>query len=201
MQFDPAQLDASSVYKLITGAVVPRPIAWVSTLCESGMPNLAPFSFFNIISEDPPQLVISTARSGHTNKDTLNNIQATKEFVVNMVTETCVEQMNLTARQVPHDVNEFELAGVTPLPSQLVKPFRVQESPVHFECRLVHEYQTKNHSNGGAVLLVGQIVMIHVNDEILMDPFKINPEIYQPISRLAGANYARMGELFTIKRL
>lgn len=200
MHFDPSQLDASAIYKLLSGAVIPRPIAWVSTMSESGVGNLAPFSFFNIISEDPPQLMFSAARTGNRNKDTLNNILATRQFVVNMVTEETVEKMNLTASLVPEEIDEFELAGLTPLPSHKVKPNRVAESPVHFECELVHHYLTEGHSNGGAALLVGRIVMMHFNDEVLMENHKINLEHYKPVARLAGANYATLGELFTVKR-
>ncbi|NMH28993.1 flavin reductase family protein [Flavobacterium silvaticum] len=200
MQFDPNHLDGSAIYKLITGAVIPRPIGWVSSISTEGIGNLAPFSFFNVISEDPPHLMFSCARTGDRNKDTLNNILANKQFVVNMVTEETVEKMNLTAQLVPHDVDEFELAGLTPVPSVKIKPARVGESLIHFECELVHHYFIEGHSNGGAVLLVGRIVMMHFDDSVLLDGHKINLDNYKPVSRLAGANYATLGELFTIKR-
>lgn len=200
MQFDPATLDSSAVYKLITGAVIPRPIAWVSTTNTQGIRNLAPFSFFNIVSEDPPHLMISTARTGHRNKDTLNNIMQTGEFVVNMVTPECVTQMNDTAQSVPPDVDEFELAGITSAPSVLVKPDRVANSPVQFECQLVHDYALQGHAHGGAVLLVGRIVMMHFDQAMLGENFRVNTETYRPISRLAGSNYAHLGDVFSIKR-
>ncbi len=200
MQFDPAGLDASAVYKLITGAVIPRPIAWVSTVNAQGVRNLAPFSFFNLVSEDPPHLLISTARTGHKNKDTLNNIIQTGEFVVNMVTPDCVAQMNDTAQAVPPEVDEFDLAGIESAPSVLVKPDRVAASPVQFECRLVHRYALENHANGGAELLVGRIVMMHFAPGLVDDRFRVNADQYRPVSRLAGSNYAHLGEVFSIKR-
>lgn len=200
MQFDPEQIPSSAVYKLLTASVIPRPIAWVSTLSPDGIRNLAPFSFFNVISEDPPHLVFSAARTGNKNKDTLNNILANHQFVVNMVTPEIVEQMNLTSQSVAPEIDEFELANVTPIPSNKISPDRVAESPISFECELVHHYFTQGHSNGGAALLIGRIVQIHINDELLLEDHKINLEAYQPVSRLAGSYYSKLGELFTIKR-
>jgi flavin reductase (DIM6/NTAB) family NADH-FMN oxidoreductase RutF len=140
MLFDPNLLDASAVYKLMTGAIIPRPIGWIASISTEGINNLAPFSYFNAAGEDPPHVMFSVNRANHTNKDTLNNVLATKEFVVNMVTESTVVQMNDTAQAVSPEVDEFVLAGVTPIPSVLVKPMRVKESPVQFECELVHHY-------------------------------------------------------------
>ena len=200
MQFNPSEMDQSAIYKLISGAIIPRPIGWISSVSESGIPNLAPFSFFNVVGDDPPHVMFSAARSSGNNKDTLNNVLETKQFVVNMVIESNVEKMNTTAQSVAHDVNEFDLAGITPIPSILVKPFRVAESPVHFECELVHHYELENHKFGGAVIMVGKIVMMHFDDDILLENHKINLENYRPVSRLAGANYAKLGETFTVKR-
>ncbi|RZJ33371.1 MAG: flavin reductase family protein, partial [Flavobacterium sp.] len=140
MQFDPDELEQSAIYKLLSGAVIPRPIGWISSISEDGIPNLAPFSFFNVVGDDPPHVMFSTVRTGDKNKDTLNNVLATKQFVVNMVTEEVVEKMNKTAEVVPSEVNEFELGGLTPVASAIVKPPRVLESPINFECELVHHY-------------------------------------------------------------
>lgn len=200
MLFDPNELEYSAVYKLLTGAIIPRPIGWISSVSEEGINNLAPFSYFNAVGDDPPHLMFSTGRGNNTNKDTLNNVLATKQFVVNMVTEELAEQMNTTAQSVPHDVDEFELAGVTPIASVKVKPMRVKESPITFECELVHHYFLEDHKHGGACVVIGRIVMMHFNDEVLLDNHKINLETYNPISRLAGSNYAKLGELFSIKR-
>lgn len=201
MQFDPETLGQPAVYKLLTGAVIPRPIGWISSVSEDGINNLAPFSFFNAIGEDPPHVMFSTVRSGDKNKDTLNNVLSTRQFVVNMVTEENVEKMNLTASIVAHDIDEFTLAGLTPIASVKVRPPRVAESPIHFECELVHHFALENHNHGGAVMLVGKIVMMHFDDGVLLDNYKVNLETYRPVARLAGANYSKLGEIFTIKRL
>jgi flavin reductase (DIM6/NTAB) family NADH-FMN oxidoreductase RutF len=118
-----------------------------------------------------------------------------------MVTEELVEQMNITAKAVSYDVDEFELAGVTPIASEKIKPMRVKESPINFECELVHHYFLEEHKNGGACVIIGRIVMMHFDDSVLLDNFKINMESYKPIARLAGSNYAKIGELFSIKRI
>ena len=200
MEFNPDHLDQKAIYKLLTGAVIPRPIGWISTISEDGLPNLAPFSFFNAVGDDPPHIMFSAGRGNNTNKDTLNNILATKQFVVNMVTEELTEQMNATAQGVHADVDEFELAGVTPIPSQKIKPMRVKESPISFECELVHHYFLEDHRHGGACVIIGRIVMMHFDDAVLLDNYKINLENYRPVSRLAGAGYAKLGEIFSVKR-
>ena len=200
MQFDPNELEYTAVYKLLTGSVIPRPVGWISSISDDGINNLAPFSYFNAVGDDPPHIMFSTGRGNNTNKDTLNNVLATKQFVVNMVTEELTEQMNMTAQTVHSDVDEFELAGVTPIPSIKIKPRRVKESPIAFECELVHHYFLENHKHGGACVIIGRIVMMHFADDVLLDNYKINLENYKPISRLAGSGYAKIGEIFSVKR-
>lgn len=200
MEIDPQETSQKNIYKILTGAVIPRPIGWISSISEDGVPNLAPFSFFNAVGEDPPHIMFSTVRTGDKNKDTLNNVLATKQFVVNMATEQLVEAMNATSIELPPDGNEFEYAGLTPLPSVKVKPFRVKESPITFECELVHHYSLEDHKNGGATIMVGRIVMFHVDESVLLEDYKINMETYRPVARLAGSNYAKLGEIFSIKR-
>ncbi len=200
MQFDPNQLDHAAIYKLLTGSIIPRPIGWISTISEDGVNNLAPFSYFNAVGDDPPHVMFSTGIGNHKQKDTLNNVLATKQFVVNMVTEELTEQMNITAQSVDSDVDEFELAGITPIASVKIKPMRVKESPITFECELVHHYFLENHKHGGACIVIGRIVMMHFDDSVLLDNYKINLENYSPIARLAGSNYAKIGELFSVKR-
>jgi flavin reductase (DIM6/NTAB) family NADH-FMN oxidoreductase RutF len=200
MQFDIQNTESSALYKLLTGTVIPRPIAWVATIDDNGIDNLAPFSFFNVVSEDPPHIMFSTVRTGNKNKDTLNNILTNKQFVVNLVTEDVVEQMNTTSQSVPADVNEFQLANVTPIDSIYIKPKRVKESLVHFECEMVHHYFIEKHQNGGACIIIGKIITMHIDDSILMENHKIDLEKYKPVARLAGSNYSKLGEIFSIKR-
>lgn len=200
MQFDPNDLDYISVYKLLTGSIIPRPIGWISTIDKNGINNLAPFSYFNAVGEDPPHVMFSTVRGNNTNKDTLNNVLENKQFVVNMVTEDLVEQMNLTSQTVASDVDEFVLAGLTPIPSLKIKPMRVKESLITFECEMVHHYFLENHKHGGACIVIGRIIMMHFDDSVLLDNFKINMESYKPVARLAGSNYSKIGEVFSIIR-
>ena len=200
MQFDIQNTESSALYKLLTGTVIPRPIAWVATVDENGIDNLAPFSFFNVVSEDPPHIMFSTVRTGNKNKDTLNNILANQQFVVNLVTEDVVEQMNTTSQSVAADVNEFELANVTPIESIYIKPKRVKERLVQFECEMVHHYFIEKHQNGGACIIIGKIITMHIDDSILMENHKIDLEKYKPVARLAGSNYSKLGEIFSIKR-
>lgn len=200
MQFDPNDLEQSAVYKLLTGSVIPRPIGWISSIDENGINNLAPFSYFNAVGEDPPHVMFSTVRGNNTNKDTLNNVLANGQFVVNMVTEELTEQMNTTSQAVASETDEFELAGLTPIPSVKIKPMRVKESKVTFECELVHHYFLENHKHGGACIIIGRIVMMHFEDDVLLDNYKINMENYRPVARLAGSNYSKLGEVFSIKR-
>ena len=200
MQFDPNELDYSAVYKLLTGAIIPRPIGWISSISEDGINNLAPFSYFNAVGDDPPHVMFSAGIGNNTNKDTLNNVLNTKQFVVNMVTEALAEKMNLTAQSVPSHVDEFALAHIDSIPSIKVKPLRVKESPITFECELAHHYFLEDHKNGGACIIIGRIVMMHFDESVLMDNYKINLESYKPIARLAGSNYAKIGELFSVKR-
>ncbi|GEP51841.1 hypothetical protein FNO01nite_25130 [Flavobacterium noncentrifugens] len=200
MQFDPNDLEQSAIYKLLTGAVIPRPIGWISTISEDGINNLAPFSFFNAIGDDPPHVMFSTTRGGDKNKDTLNNVLANKQFVVNMVTEENVEKMNASSEILPPHIDEFLHAGLTPIASVKIKPMRVKESPITFECELVHYYSLENHQFGGATMIVGKVILMHIDESVLLENHKINIETYKPVARLAGSNYTKLGEIFSIKR-
>ncbi len=200
MQFDPDELAHAAVYKLMTGTIIPRPIGWISTIDKNGRNNLAPFSYFNAVGEDPPHVMFSTVRGNNTNKDTLNNVLENGQFVVNMVTEALTEKMNATAQMVAPEVDEFELAGLTPIPSVKVKPMRVKESPITFECEMVHHYFLENHKQGGACIIIGRVVMMHYDEAVLLDNYKINPDNYRPVARLAGSNYTKIGEIISIKR-
>ena len=200
MQLDPHEMDQKSIYKILTGTIIPRPIGWISSVGEDGIYNLAPFSYFNAVGDDPPHVMFSASRSNHNIKDTLNNVLKNKQFVVNMVTEDLVDQMNDTANPIPAHESEFDFAKLTPMPSLKVKPPRVDGSLVAMECELVHHYTLENHKNGGSTIIIDKVVMFHIDDAILLDGDKINLDIYRPEARLAGSNYAKLGEIFTIKR-
>ena len=200
MQFITKETDPSLLYKLLTGTIIPRPIGWISTIDQQGINNLAPFSYFNMVSSDPPCVVFSTRRDNNKFKDTLNNVLANGEFVVNLVTFEVVEQMNATSEAFEADVDEFSVTNLTPLDSVFVKPKRVKESPIHLECEMIHHYFMDNETDGGACLIVGRIKIIHIDDAILMENNRINLDVYKPIARLAGSNYAKLGEIFSIKR-
>jgi flavin reductase (DIM6/NTAB) family NADH-FMN oxidoreductase RutF len=200
MEFNPDILDTRAIYKLLTGAIIPRPIAWISSIDESGTNNLAPFSYFNMVGDDPPHVMFSTRRDNNSNKDTLNNVLTTKQFVVNMVTEALAEQMNSTAQPFPSEIDEFQMVGVTPIPSSVVKPMRVKESLVQFECEMVHHYFLEGHKQGGACVIIGRIVRMHFDESLVLEDYKINLETYKPIARLAGSSYSKIGEIFSIKR-
>ena len=200
MQFDPQELEQTAIYKLLTGIIIPRPIGWISTISEDGINNLAPFSYFNAVGDDPPHVMFSTVHSNNSNKDTLNNVLATKQFVVNMVTEDLVAQMNMTSQPISANESEFELAGLTPIASSLVLPPRVKESKITMECEMVHHYKLENSKTGGATIVIGKIVLFHIDESVLLENYKINLETYQPIARLAGSNYSKIGEIFSLKR-
>ena len=200
MQFDTQNTDESVLYKLLTGTIIPRPIGWISTVDRNGVNNLAPFSYFNLVSHDPPCVMFSTGRAKNNNKDTLNNVLQNGQFVVNLATLDIVEQMNATSATVPSEIDEFELANVTPIDSVFIQPKRVKESPIHMECEMIHHYFIDNIDGGGACIVIGKIKMIHIDDSILMENNRINLDVYKPVARLAGSNYSTLGELFSIKR-
>ncbi len=198
MQFNPNEIESSAVYKLLTGSIIPRPIGWISTVDQNGINNLAPFSYFNIVGEK--HIMFSTAKNKGNNKDTLNNILQNNEFVLNMVTEDVVEAMNMTSAELPANEDEFTFANLTPIDSNLIQPKRVKESKISFECKMIHNYTMPHTENNGATMIVGEIVMMHFDDAVLLDNYKINMENYKPVSRLAGSNYSKIGEIFSIKR-
>ena len=203
--FDPQQESVQNIYKLMIGAIVPRPIAFVSSLDLRGVRNLAPFSFFNGVSADPPVVLFCASvrredpqRGLGPHKDTLLNVIDTREFVINVVTESIAEKMNLTSAQVPPDVDEFELSGLTPLPSELVKPPRVAESPVQMECRLrqIVEISEKLH---GSTIVLGDVLRFHVSED-LVENFRIDADKLAAIGRMGGPTYVRTRDRFDLER-
>lgn len=201
MQIDPKSLPWQDAYKYLNGAILPRPIAFVSTVDEAGVLNLAPFSFFTAVAANPLTICFSVMRRGTdgAKKDTLRNIEATREFVVNIVSESFGEQMNVTAREFPADVSEFDASGLTPAPSTVIKPPRVQESLVNFECKLHQIVEVGGEERGASALVIGEVVQIHVDDSI-HENGKINTRGLNPIGRLAGHDYVRVTDTFEMVR-
>ena len=197
MIIDPKSFEGFN--RVLTGVVVPRPIAFVSTMSKDGLINLAPYSFFNAVAYDPPTIVFSSSRhAGEKRKDTLAHIEETGEFVVNMVVDDIAEAMNRTAAEYPSEVNEFEIAGLTPAPSQKVRPPRVAESPVNMECRLLQVVPLGqgDHQHG---LVIGEIVLMHIRDDII-DGHRINHQRLKPTGRLAGSMYCHTSDVFEMVR-
>ncbi len=197
MIIDPQSFDGFN--RVLTGVVVPRPIAFVSTMSKDGLINLAPYSFFNAVAYDPPTIVFSSSRqAGDKRKDTLTHIEETGEFVVNIVVDDIAEAMNRTAAEYPSEVSEFEIAGLTPAPSERVKPPRVAESPVNMECRLLQVVPLGqgDHQHG---LVIGQIVLMHIRDDII-DGHRINHQRLKPTGRLAGSMYCHTSDVFEMVR-
>ena len=197
MIIDPKSFDGFN--RVLTGVVVPRPIAFVSTMSKDGLVNLAPYSFFNAVAYDPPTIVFSSSRqAGDKLKDTLTNIEETGEFVVNIVVADIAEAMNRTAAEFPSEVSEFEIAGLTPAPSERVRPPRVAESPVNMECRLLQVVPLGqgDHQHG---LVIGQIVLMHIRDDII-EGHRINHQLLKPTGRLAGSMYCHTSDVFEMVR-
>lgn len=203
MEINPADIAPNMVNRLMTATVVPRPIAWVSTVNEQGQRNLAPYSFFNIVCYRPPTLLFCPEVRGLDGavKDTLNNVRATGEFVVNIATEATAEAMVKTATELLPEVDEFEFAGVTSAPSLKVKPPRVAESPVNFECKLSQIVPIGDGKPGAGWIVIGEIVHMHIADELMLEDYKINLEALKPIARLSGYGYARTTDIFEMRRL
>ncbi len=193
MRIDPSELTIPKLHQYILGSVSPRPISFASTVDLEGRPNLAPFSFFTAVGSNPPMVVFSPARSGrdNTTKHTLDNVEATKEVVINIVNYPIVHQMSLASSPYPKGVNEFIKSGLTPIPSEKVKPYRVKESIVSMEC-IVRDVIHTGDKGGAGNIVMCEIVLMHIDDNILdadgrMDPFKMDL-----VARMGGEYYARI---------
>jgi flavin reductase (DIM6/NTAB) family NADH-FMN oxidoreductase RutF len=200
LRFDPGGSSAADIYKLMIGMVVPRPIAFVSSLDEQGVRNLAPFSYFMACSADPPVVCfVSSFRKGEApTKDTLRNVVATKEFVVNIVSEEFADKMNLTSAEVPPEIDEFDISGLTPVASELVKPPRVGESHAQMECRL-RQLLPIGEAPGGGTIVFGDVLRFHV-DEAVVNGYKIDPDKLRAIGRMGGPTYVRTRDRFDMTR-
>jgi flavin reductase (DIM6/NTAB) family NADH-FMN oxidoreductase RutF len=200
----PAEQKPQDIYKLLVGSVVPRPIAFVSSMDADGVRNLAPFSFFTVASANPPVVCFCPMTRGSTNsgleptKDTLRNIIATREFVVNVVSEEFAAQMNACSAELSPEVDEFLVSGLTPVASEVVRPPRVGEAHVQMECRLRQVIDVSTEPLGGSLVL-GEVLRFHVRASLL-DHFRIDPDKLQAIGRMAGSTYARTRDRFDMER-
>lgn len=192
LSFLPKDLETPKLHSYLLSAVAPRPIAFASTVDKDGRPNLSPFSFFNVFSANPPILIFSPARRvrGNTTKHTLENVEVTNEVVINVVNYDIVQQMSLSSTEYPEGVNEFEKAGLTMLKSDIVKPFRVAESPIQMECK-VNEIVKLGTEGGAGNLVICEVVKMHINDEVLDEKGAIDQVKLDLVSRAGGSFYSR----------
>jgi flavin reductase (DIM6/NTAB) family NADH-FMN oxidoreductase RutF len=197
---DVRDMDSRDAYRLLISSVVPRPIAWVSTVSASDVGNLAPFSFFNAVSSSPPMVVISVSYRNGEPKDTLRNVQEIPELVLNIVNEDVAEAMNATSEDLPFDVDELEAANLTPVPSTLVRPMRVAEAPVQIECR-VEQLIPIGRGNQGNTLILAEVLAYHIDDTVFdAERKRIPPDRLKAIGRMAGDGYSRTREYFEMVR-
>ena len=201
MEVNPEQLPWRDAYKLLVGSILPRPIAFVTSLDKNGVVNAAPFSFFTAICANPLLVCFSPMRRGTDGmkKDTLANIEATNEFVINIVSEEFVEQMNICAGEFPPETDELEIAGLSKSESKKVKAPRVKESKVHLECTLEQVLHFGDHKGAGS-LVIGKVVHVHIADE-LYENGRIDTEKLNPVGRLAGQMYTKpLADVFELIR-
>ncbi len=197
LSIDPKEISTGKLHGYLLGAIAPRPIAFASTIDADGNPNLSPFSFFNVFGSNPPIMIFSPARRvrDNTTKHTLENALAMKEVVINVVNYGIVQQMSLSSTEYPEGVNEFEKAGFTMLPSDKIKPFRVAESPVQFECK-VNDVIFTGDEGGAGNLIVCEVVKIHISETVLADDGSIDQHKIDLVARAGGSYYTRARDGF-----
>lgn len=206
MFIDTKEISSGDFYKLLIGSVLPRPIAWVSSMSKDGIYNLAPFSFFTVASANPPVLCFAPALKESeidgkvvaVPKDTLRNVRDTEEFVVNIVSRKLAEKMVQTSGEYEEDVNEFEVAGLTAAPSSMVRPPRVGESLINMECKLHQILEFGDHPGAGTLVL-GLILCMHLDDSAFKRGH-VDLDVLQPIGRLGGASYCTVSDRFELQR-
>ena len=194
MDIDAASLDAEAAYRLLVGAVVPRPIAWITTVSQSGLVNAAPFSCYTFVCNEPPMLAINIGKRDGQLKDTARNIRDSGEFVVNVVSEDLLEAMHATSSECGPEVSEVEALGIPVAPSSAVRPPRIVASPINLECRLDRVLELGRFRNE---LVFGRIVHFHVADAVC-ERGRIDGEKFKPVARLAGRRYARLGDVLNL---
>jgi flavin reductase (DIM6/NTAB) family NADH-FMN oxidoreductase RutF len=195
MRIDPAYLDPETAYRLITGVVVPRPIAWVTSLSATGVLNLAPFSAFMFVAPKPPMLAISVGRKGNIYKDTAQNILNNEEYVVHIADSSLMNAVHESSTEHPSDVSEVDELGLATLPGERIKVPRLAAAPIAMECRF---RQCLEFGDTRSRLIVGEVLVFHIRDGLLNNG-KIETEALDPIARIAGPRYARLGEITTLK--
>jgi len=200
VQIDVATANVLEVYHTLVDVVTPRPIAWVTSLDSQGRVNLAPFSFFNAFGDNPPVVVFSpTLRRDGTKKDTLKNVEATGEFVLNAAVAPLSEKVNLSSKELPHGESEIELTGLHTKPSVKVRPPRIAESPVHMECK-VRQIIPIGSGPIATNLVIGEVLMMHVDDVLLDAKGRVDPRKLRTVARLGGDFWCHTSDLFELKR-
>jgi flavin reductase (DIM6/NTAB) family NADH-FMN oxidoreductase RutF len=195
MRIDPAYLDPETAYRLITGVVVPRPIAWVTSLSATGVLNLAPFSAFMFVAPKPPMLAISVGRKGNIYKDTAQNILNNEQYVVHIADSSLMNAVHESSTEHPPDVSEVDELGLATLPGERIKVPRLAAAPIAMECRF---RQCLEFGETRSRLIVGEVLVFHIRDGLLNNG-KIETEALDPIARIAGPRYAKLGEIVTLK--
>lgn len=200
ISIDPATQNERDNYKLLIGSIIPRPIALVTTLSEGGVVNAAPFSYFNIVTANPPMVAVSVQRSGGVQKHTAAYAEQVRQYVVHITDESIVGKTNQAAANLATGESEIEYAGFTTVPSTAVKVPGIAEAKIRMECVLEHIIPLGGTNGTPACdLLIGKVVYFHI-DESLYEDGRINPDLLQPVARLAGTNYSKLGEIFSLER-
>lgn len=199
LSIDPASISERDNYKFLIGSIIPRPIAFVTTKSKEGVINGAPFSYFNIVSSNPPMISLSIQRASGKQKDTARNIIESKEFVVHIVDEQNVKKINKTAASLPPNQSEIDLASLTPVESVKIAVPGVKEAKIRMECLLEHSLELGGLDTPGCDLIIGKIVQFHIESDIYKNG-RIDPRGLAAVSRLAGNYYAKIGEIFEIER-
>ncbi|WP_124052054.1 flavin reductase family protein [Priestia endophytica] len=199
LSIEPGAMSEREIYKFLIGSIIPRPIAFVTTTSKDGILNGAPFSYFNIVSSNPPMISLSIQRSEGKQKDTARNIIESKQFVVHIVDEQNVEKINKTAASLAPNQSEIELANLTPVESVKISVPGVKEAKIRMECSLEHSLELGGSDSPGCDLIIGKVVQFHIEQDIYKNG-RIDPNGLAAVSRLAGDNYAEIGEIFEVKR-
>lgn len=199
LSIDPSKVTERENYKFLIGSIVPRPIAFVTSMSGAGILNGAPFSYFNIVSSNPPMISLAIQRSAGRQKDTARNIIELRKFVVHIVDENNVEEINKTAASLPPNESEVELTNLTPVESIKITVPGVKEAKIRMECTLEHSVELGGPDAPGVDLIIGKVVQFHIEEDIYQKG-RIDPMGLGAVSRLAGTNYAKIGEIFSIER-